>query len=192
MDTCRHLQRIYTSCFCILPLIKTPTLNKAWCSSALRVCLTPRLCRFSHLRYTQIQNIALGSKLLLPWINALLLKPWMDLLWGTSISQEPQRPFSAFICRLDIVIGNESVIYKPHMMTSSRDKGFIQISSDHPSIDVYLPCTLNTAPLLQINRLVWYYSSGTYRSVNVCSTLRQVRATFTGRFGSAYDLDLRA
>ena len=75
------------------------------------------------------------------------------------------------------VIGNESVSSKLHMMTSSRDKGFIQISSDHPSIDAHLPFTLNTAPLLQINRLVWHYSSGTYRSANVCSALRQVRAT---------------
>lgn len=92
----------------------------------------------------------------------------------------------------DAVIGNESVSNKLYMMTSSRDKGFIQISSDHPSIDAYLPRTLNTAPLQQINRLVWHYSSGTYRSVNVCIILRQVRATFTRRFAAAHDLDLRA
>lgn len=85
-----------------------------------------------------------------------------------------------FCFHLQLLGMNPSAINS--MMTSSRDKGFIQISSDHPSIDVYLPRTLNTAPLLQINRLVWHYSSGTYRSVNVCIISRQVRATFTRRF----------
>lgn len=65
------------------------------------------------------------------------------------------------------------------MMTSSRDKEFIQISSDRPSIDVHPTRTLNTGPLPQINRLVWHYSSGTYRSVDVCAPSKSnVRAQF--------------
>lgn len=67
-----------------------------------------------------------------------------------------------------------------HMMTSSRDKGFIQIRSEYWRV----PTTTN--PLLQINRLVWHYSPGIYRSGNVCIVLRQEQRA------AAHDLDLRA
>lgn len=61
-------------------------------------------------------------------------------------------------------INNPTIL---HMMTSSRDKGFIQIWSEYWRV----PTT--TTPLQQMNRLVWHYSPGIYRSVNVCIALRQ-------------------
>lgn len=103
------------------------------------------------------------------------MRLWLKINWGSSAIGTKVIFCFSFVS-YNAAIGNESVSNRLYMMTSSRDKGFIQISSDHPNIDAYLPCTLNTAPLLQINRLVWHYSSGTYRSVNVCIILRQVKS----------------
>lgn len=113
------------------------------------------------------------------WNSKLNMSLWINKNHPRGRSLH-QRSFGVSTCGLDARIGNESVSNNLYMTTSSGDKGFIQISSDQPGIDACPPCALHAAPLPQMNRSAWHYSSGTYRSVDVCIALRQVRATFTG------------
>jgi len=121
------------------------------------------------------------------------LKSKFNRLWGTCISHQPfpQRLFPIFIWRLIQLLEMNQPGYDDDLIKRQRVHSNI-VRSPKVLTHIYLPRALNTAPLPQINRLLWHYSSGTYRSVNVCIVLRQVRATFTRRFGSVHDLDLRA
>lgn len=91
-------------------------------------------------------------------------------------SPQLQRPSSLFICCYWKRISQLCTLWWPHKETKGAFK-CCQITQ----VLTRTHHANSTRPhYSKINRLVWHYSSGTYRSVNVCGVLRQSRSNVRG------------